>query len=294
MVITCPHCGSTFNYSAEQERAEARARCSVCKHIFHLAQGMPGAVDNPFLSSVNLASATLEISELWEHQEEELADKINEPSTSPVATETLIAAQLEKTAKSGKANKKGGKLKLVVVCLLIVLCTAVLIAYLFLREPPSGLTPEEKSRQERFEAVKDFVVFQQRAFQINNRYLNKILVVEGYVLNNSQHIKNLVKLEASIISPVGEVLLSKPFFAGSSVNELQLESMSEVELERWLSNNIEITRNNTNIQAGDRVAFMAVFTRLPEGALQDGLLVKDLRFRVTVVDALDTLDAIKK
>ena len=40
MIVTCPNCSTKFNLPETQAAPGAKLRCSVCKHVFQLSEGV--------------------------------------------------------------------------------------------------------------------------------------------------------------------------------------------------------------------------------------------------------------
>ena len=43
MIVTCPNCSTKFNLPETQAAPGAKLRCSVCKHVFQLSDGVKPA-----------------------------------------------------------------------------------------------------------------------------------------------------------------------------------------------------------------------------------------------------------
>ncbi len=268
MVITCPNCGSTFNLPESRVDSEARARCSVCGHIFQLRQGMPGATDNHFISTQPAAEGPIR-------------DLLSEVHDSPAGQEKAP----EPSAPSHKPPqvKKGGKGKIII---LLVLILAILggagYYFLFSESGPSG--KEAVSERDKARQVEKISIIRRRQYLKENQHLGKIIVIDGMVANKGDKPKNFIKLEAALLDPQGNVLMSKQFFCGPELKQAQLETMGEVEMEKWLTNETEVFKLNTNVRKDDQVPFMVVFYRPPAELLESA---EGYSYRLTVVDAPD-------
>jgi hypothetical protein len=179
-----------------------------------------------------------------------------------------------------KKKPKRSKLKTVIAALVVLLLAAGGAGYFFLPSAPQ--TEPVISAEEHARIVQEISINRRRQYIKENRHLGRIIVIDGTVVNTGENPKNFIKLEAAIIDPIGAVVLRKEFYAGPGVSQLQLESLSEAELEKWLTNETEIFRANTNVQQGDSVPFMVVFFRPPPKLLEE---IAGYSYRLTVVDA---------
>lgn len=114
-------------------------------------------------------------------------------------------------------------------------------------------------------------------YNINNEKLGNISVIEGKVVNGFSEPRELIRLEASLYDKNGKLLVSKQQLAGTSVSLFQLQVLGEQELERALTNKIDILANNTNIPPKGEVPFMIVFYNPPDNAAEFGVKVIDAR-----------------
>ncbi len=279
MVITCPNCGSTFNLPEYRVDPEARARCSVCGHIFQLRQGMPGAAGNPFISAQPAAEGPIR----------DLLSEVQDSDASGSAAGRENAPESSVPSYKPPQAKKGGKGKIIIIFVLILAILGGAGYYFFFSEAgPSG--KEAVSERDKARQVEKISIIRRRQYLKENQYLGKIIVIDGTVVNKGDRPKNFIKLEAALIDPQGAVLMSKQFFCGPELKQAQLETMGEVEMEKWLTNETEVFKLNTNVRKNDQVPFMVVFYRPPAKLLESA---EGYSYRLTVIDAPDAEDSAK-
>lgn len=264
MIITCPNCGTTFNLPDDKVSPEHKARCAVCRHVFQLAQGMPGASDNRFLSP----------------------DAAPASAGHEVGAGTAVA---DETATQGKKKKGGSKKASVPLLIGAVVAILVLLAaiwFFVLRDTTGGGETGAKADQELARRVEEIAIDKRRQRIMENTTLGKILVIEGEVTNMGDSPKHYIQLEASLIDPEGGTFMHKPFYCGTQLSDSQLQTMGEAGIETRLSDSARISYSNTAIPRGGRVPFMVVFYRLPQEMLESPARYS---YRLTVIDALEKL-----
>ncbi|MDR1241537.1 MAG: zinc-ribbon domain-containing protein [Deltaproteobacteria bacterium] len=113
---------------------------------------------------------------------------------------------------------------------------------------------------------------------IRNKKLGPILVLEGRVTNYFETPKDYITVEARLLNSKGEVIKTRKQVCGVVLTPLQLSDLGQRELDRALSNRIEIMANNVNVMPGADVPFMVVIVYPPSDAVE---------LEVSVVDAAD-------
>lgn len=239
MIVTCHNCNTKFNLPDAQVVPGAKLRCSVCKHVFTLANG----VESPD-SSLDRGLHF-------------------EGGTTP----------------SKKGKKKSGSVAWVVLLLFLCVLgggsywawnyTPILDSakQLFLPAP----------KPDPVALVHLIALRGVRQYNISNEKLGNISVVEGKTVNGFPDPRELIRIEAALYDAKGNVLVSKQQLAGTSVSLFQLQVLGEQELEQALANKIDILTNNTNVPPGGEVQFMVVFYNPPKDAAEFGVKVIDAR-----------------
>ena len=262
MHVTCPNCSTVYNLPEELFKEGAKARCTVCSHVFLLQ------------SAVSEQQAPVE------NDDKGLEDLLDgEPVSFNVDS--------KKTGKSKeKKKRKGGKLALILLLLFVLLGGSGAGVWFF----APGLLPESLMGEEELpkeevaeevlatEQVKNLTLSNIRQYYVKNEKLGQVFVIEGKVINNFTVPKELIKVEATLYDGNGAVLTSKQQLGGITVSLFQLKVLGRQEMEEALNNKIEILTNNTNIQPRQEVPFMVAIFNAPQNVAE---------FAVKVIEAKD-------
>lgn len=258
MHVTCPNCSTKYNLPDEMFKPGAKARCTVCKHMFPLA-GAPATKKAPLPEP----------------------DVLNDSSLDDLLGVDSKGFSLDAAPK--KEKKKGkGKLGLVLIVLIVLLGGAGAGVYFFMpgllgggnqtSEAPKQPTPggEEGVITDN---IKNLALRNVRQYYQPNEKVGQLFVVEGKVVNNFTVPKELVKVEVTLFDTNNITITSKQQYCGISVSLFQLQVLGQQELESALNNKIEILTNNTNIAPGQEVPFMVVFYNPPANVAEFGVKV---------------------
>lgn len=275
MVITCPNCGSTFNLADDQVVPERRVRCSICSHIFHLAQGMPEAADNPFLTAKSDATENAE--------QAGVSDTGEDGGPTDQTIEQSPSKKKKNSAKSKPAT-------IILAAVLLLLIVGGALWFLVFRDSSAGGGSIEAEAMDQARRISEIAIDKRRQSIVDNRVLGNILVIDGEVANMGDSVKHYIQLEASLIDPDGVVVMRKPIICGPVLSESQLQSMGEAGIESWLSNMAQVIDKNVNVPKNGRVPFMVVFYRLPPEMLESPARYS---YRLTVMEALEKLPTTK-
>ena len=156
------------------------------------------------------------------------------------------------------------------IVLLIVGSAAALLVFkpeLFLESFPSRKKP----------------LSNEKAFDIGNRRLSitkdpndlmgsfvssektgKLFVVKGSITNGYPDKRSFIKIKSTILDSNGKVVKRKIVYAGNTINDKELLSLSMVEINDRLNNKFGKDEINTNISPSASIPFMIVFSDLPE------------------------------
>lgn len=138
-------------------------------------------------------------------------------------------------------------------------------------EAAPGESPADRVRKIELRSVKQYYVA--------NEKTGNLFVVEGKAINKFESPKERIKVEVILYGANGEVLMSKAFLCGNQLSQFQLQVQSQKEVEDGLSSEVGILSNNTFVQPGGAVPFMAVFFEPPADVRE---------FLVKVVDVADS------
>jgi predicted Zn finger-like uncharacterized protein len=296
MIITCPNCATKFNLPDGQAREGVQLRCTVCKHVFAIADtggrmpgrtpdqtpgrpadpmpdqalgrtpdDLPGSAPAPAVDSGGESPGA-------GFGGEEFPDELGSDGT----------LSLEGGARKRKKRGPGGKGCLVALILLLLLVGGALAAWLFAPDLirqylPLNLGDTSAPAVVNKDMVSRIVLKNVRQYTIDNEKMGQIAVIEGKAVNEFDDARELIKVEAVLYDKDGKELSKKQQLAGTTVSLFQLQILGEKELEQALSNRIEILSNNTNVPPNGEVPFMVVFYAQPEGAAEFGIKVVDAR-----------------
>lgn len=255
MHVTCPNCSTKYNLPDEMFRPGAKARCTVCKHMFPLAGQEP---ERPSRSLNDIDDSSID-------------DLLGEGGDE-------LSFDSGKKKKGSKGKK--GKMALILVLLVVVLGGGGAAAWFLLpqfmgdkgTDTPSaaGNASEETAATEN---IKNLALRNVRQYYQDNEKIGQLFVVEGKVVNNFTVPKELVKVEVTLFDGNNVTITSKQQYCGVSVSLFQLQVLGQQELESALNNKIEILTNNTNIAPGQEVPFMVVFYNPSENVAEFGVKV---------------------
>lgn len=283
MIVSCPNCHTKYNLSDEQARPGAKLRCTVCKHVFPLRDGVRSVMERP-APSEDASAQDLSIGQSGTLSSEQ-GIFLEDFESSP---------KKKKKAKNG-SSKKGSK-KTTLILLLCFLLAGTAYAWLYtpwldnvkpaVSELVQGtflaewLAPVEAEPVDSPEALANRVKLLEmrnvRQYSIPNEKIGKLTVIEGKVANGFDEPRDLIRLEAALYDKDDKMLVSKSQVAGTSVSLFQLQVLGEKELEQTLNNKLEILSKNVNVAPGAEVPFMVVLFNPPENATD---------FSVKIVDA---------
>lgn len=263
MIITCPSCSTKFNLPDSQASPLRKARCSFCKNIFVLADGM----DDKDFEAISMAG---------EQQNPENSEKAAEENL-----QAILSNGADYDVDSIKPKKRSKLLPIVAGILLLAILAAGALVYtgtlkFGATEDAAPADAQEKAVAKNATGgnstvtpppddahVKDIIFQNTKQYFVNNEKLGQIFVVEGKAVNNYKTPKELIQIEASLLDEHGVAVATKQQFGGVTLTMFQLQVLSEADIEKALNNNIEILANNLNIQPGGAVPFMLVFVNPP-------------------------------
>ena len=172
MIVTCPNCSTKFNLPETQAAPGAKLRCSVCKHVFQLSDGVKPA-------EIRM-----------------------EPDLS------LSSPSLSMPPKK-KGGIWGWVLTLLLLCA-VAGGTWWAWTYTPLFDTVKEMIAPPK-KQDPVELVKNIALRGVRQYNISNEKLGNISVVEGKVVNGFNQPRELIRIEASLPliqagQPIAEVM----------------------------------------------------------------------------------------
>ena len=219
-------------------------------------------------------------------QEEEMAEvDIDEAMDRAAKVEEKILAreegekeeeieEIEKPAKSQPIIKKRRKSKVLITILLIVLILVGTAAALYIYKPDllfeyfPSLTkslPKEQSfdmGNKRLSINRDPADL--KGSFVDSGKAGKLFVVKGSITNNYPDKRSFIRVRSNILDSKGKVVKSKIAYAGNTVSDKELSSLSMVEIDNRLKNKFGKDNVNTNILPNASIPFMIIFGDLPK------------------------------
>lgn len=177
----------------------------------------------------------------------------------------------EKTKKSGKAG--------VVVGLVVLLLACALGGVYFLKPGLLGLGPAAPGTQAAApdaaprEGAAQIALENVRQYFVPNEKEGQLFIIEGKAVNRFPEARELIRIKASLFDNQGTEVAAQEFMCGNVVSLYQLQVSTRADIEAALTAKVGILTNNTNIQPGASVPFMAVFFQTPDSVEEFGLEV---------------------
>lgn len=254
MIVICPRCSTRYNLPDAAAKPDAKARCTVCKHIFSLAEVIPPASGVQDAGHVSTPAAS------------DVSDIIGE----------VKGYNLDATPPKPE-EKKRKRTSMVVALVMVLLVGAGAGAWKFWPRGADKAVDEAAQKLAASEQIKNIALRNVRQYYINNEKLGQVSVIEGRVVNNFTSPRELIKVEASLYDKSGATVVSKAQLCGTTVSLFHLQVLGEQELETALNNKIDILTNNTNIPPAGEVPFMVVFYNPPSTVTEFGVKVVEAR-----------------
>ncbi len=103
-----------------------------------------------------------------------------------------------------------------------------------------------------------------KGYFIDSEKAGKLFVVKGSITNNYPDKRSFIRVRSNILDSKGKVVKSKIAYAGNTVSDKELLSLSMVEINNRLMNKFGKDKVNTNILPNSSIPFMIIFSDLPE------------------------------
>ena len=103
-----------------------------------------------------------------------------------------------------------------------------------------------------------------KGYFIDSEKAGKLFVVKGSITNNYPDKRSFIRVRSNILDSKGKVVKSKIAYAGNTVGDKELLSLSMVEINNRLMNKFGKDKVNTNILPNSSIPFMIIFSNLPE------------------------------
>ena len=179
---------------------------------------------------------------------------------------------------SAARSKKSGSMGLI-VGLVVLLLVGALGGIYFLKPGLLGLgpaapgtptaTPDAPPR----EGAAQIALENVRQYFVPNEKEGQLFIIEGKAVNRFPEARELIRIKASLFGNQGAEVATQEFMCGNVVSLYQLQVSTRADIEAALTAKVGILTNNTNIQPGASVPFMAVFFKTPDTVEEFGLEV---------------------
>lgn len=179
---------------------------------------------------------------------------------------------------SAARSKKSGSLGLV-VGLVVLLLVGALGGIYFLKPGLLGLGPAAPGAPATTqdapprEGAAQIALENVRQYFVPNEKEGQLFIIEGKAVNRFPEARELIRIKASLFGKQGAEVATQEFMCGNVVSLYQLQVSTRADIEAALTAKVGILTNNTNIQPGASVPFMAVFFQTPDTVEEFGLEV---------------------
>jgi len=288
MIVQCPNCDTKYRLDeARLGQGAARARCSRCSHVFSVSLPPPDDADVvqdsefDWLKDMNMAGGA---------ENEKEAPPVPDTMSGPLyeKKDGKIFLEIQPSAQP-RARSMTRSMAWVLAVIALVSAALILSLYFFPggkdiirstftfweREKPAPqpevlpevlpeALPEVLPEALTGEHIDLIFLHNVRQYFVTNEKIGQLFVVEGKARNDFSTPMGLIKIKATLFDEQGQVVERQEFLAGNTVSLFQLQTLSEEELHAALQDKVGILSNNTNLQPGMDVPFMAVFANPPD------------------------------
>lgn len=234
MIITCPRCSTRYALSELLVRPNSKARCTYCKHVFILQEGMSSETVLGFQSSGSDANPTAQ------------------------SEDYLSMNSLQQEEASSRRY-------ICIAAVVIALLFAGLVFTFWHYMPRLSVDEAHVEQAAESQTCIDSIVLRGvQAQHVVNAHEGKLLALSGLVANVGNTSCASVIVEATLFDKVGNVLLRKRQLCGNTVSLVQMQMRSLRDLDAALNNSIGVLASNTDIRSGKESPFMVIFDNVPD------------------------------
>ncbi len=97
-----------------------------------------------------------------------------------------------------------------------------------------------------------------------NNHAGKIFVITGTIKNEYSEPRSFVKITGRLYEPAKKLSHTEQVYAGNVFSDLELRNLDMEAIKKRLSDRFGQNRSNVNIQPGQTVPFMIIFSMLPQ------------------------------
>jgi len=96
-----------------------------------------------------------------------------------------------------------------------------------------------------------------------NQHVGKIFIITGIIKNEYSEPRSFVKITGKLYEPAKKLALTEQVYAGNVFSELEFRSLDMEAIKIGLNNRFGQNELNVNIEPGQSVPFMIIFSKLP-------------------------------
>jgi predicted Zn finger-like uncharacterized protein len=303
MLIKCERCSSAFNLDESLLKKDgSTVRCSVCKHVFKVFPPEPEAPEDLLEEDFSLTAMeeTVALDSPSDEEEagagypekkgysfdkafenamgEAIDDNLIVPDDAPaedkVAEDTELFFEEEASDKepaTEKRHKGKGRLRIALLSLMITLLLIItgLLVFFFAPNilPDSLYTRSSTTREPLNDAgVKKLDIKDPSNGFFTSDKEGQLFIIRGTVVNTDSKARSYIQMKGDIRDEKGNVLKQETAYAGNSLTDQELKTMSFEDIKKRMNNKSGANNSNINIKQGGRVPFMIVFKEIPENS----------------------------
>ncbi len=303
MIVKCEKCKSEFNLNDSMIKNEgSTVRCSVCKNVFKVFPPKPATfdelIDDNFSDTAMEETVALDMppdledisGETYDDYKRDSFDKAFEEAIEEVSEdEELLASESEpipardqtaelikkktdiSTVKIGgeRTGKKGKpRVLLIILSIILLLIIASLVVFFYFPDilPESIYSMKLTDQNSAVDAGAnklDFEPVTGSYFESDNA--GQLYIIEGSVINIDQKARSHILLKGSLLDDKGTPLVYATAYAGNTLTDEQLNTLSINEMKQIMQNKSGTNNNNVGVKPGGSVPFMIIFNDLPKG-----------------------------
>jgi len=201
---------------------------------------------------------------------DEAMDRAAKVEEEIISKKELEGEEEEEVVKPRQIIKKRRRSGLWVAILIVIFLIAGAASALIMFKP--DLLPEyiplfkkPLSKEQAFDMGNKRLSFRDlKSSFANSEKAGKLFVVKGLVTNNYPDKRNFIKIRSSILNSKGKVITSKITFAGTTISDNELQSLSMEEINNLHGNKFGKNNMNINILPKSSIPFVIIFSDLPE------------------------------
>ena len=210
----------------------------------------------------------------------------NEPKISSPTAEHVIKESI-KQGRTGYVSSTVVPLvkkSLIALFLLVILCAGGYFAYLYraqlLAAGNNLYATVEKYLAPNKQLNLGVSISESRGYFLKNVRGQQLFVIEGNVMNTTEHPVSFIKLTANIADNNNALIASKIFFAGNILTDDQLRTFTSDQINSALNNEMGQSLKNFNIPPKAAIPFMVVFFDVPDNLSSFTVLPKSTHLGV--------------